>query len=159
MKEKELRERIEQFLRKTARNVVVPASMGLGLGVSGCDQHTLRAKAADAGGDSAAQVSDVAKVSTSDLPPAAPEVRDATSPSDLPLMAVPYLMALPPDAVAPDQTRDGESEAGTQGPDAAADAYVPIPPLIYVFYMQRAQTDAAAPPDAATTPSASPEKA
>jgi hypothetical protein len=69
MKEKELRERIEQFLRKTARNVVVPASVGLGLGVSGCDQHALRAKAADAGGDSAAQISDVAKVSTSDLPP------------------------------------------------------------------------------------------
>jgi len=30
MKEKELRERIEQFLRKAARNVVVPASVGLG---------------------------------------------------------------------------------------------------------------------------------
>jgi hypothetical protein len=119
MKEKELRERIEHFSRKTARNVVVPASVGLGLGVSRCDQHALRAKAADAGGDSAAQVSDVAKVSTPDLPPSPPEARDATSPSDLPLMAVPYLMALPPDAVAPDQTRDGESEAGTQGPDAA----------------------------------------
>jgi hypothetical protein len=159
MKEKELRERIEQFLRKAARNVVVPASVGLGLSVSGCDQHALHVKAADAGGDLAAQVSDVAKVSTSDLPPAAPEVRDATSPSDLPLMAVPYLVALPPDDVAPDQTRDGESEAGTQGPDAAADAYVPIPPLVYIFHMQRAETDAAASPDAAATPSASPEKA
>jgi hypothetical protein len=159
MKEKELRERIEQFLRKTARNVVVPASMGLGLSVSGCDQHTLHAKAADAGGDSAAQVSDVAKVLISDVPPAAPEVRDATSPSDLPFIAMPYLVWFPPDAGAPDQPRDGESEAGTQGPDAAVDAYVPIPPLIYVFYMQRAETDAAAPSDAAATPSASPEKA
>ncbi len=160
MKEKELRERIEQFLRKTARNVVVPASVGLGLSVSGCDQHALHATAADAGGDSAAQVSDVAKVSTSDVPPSAPEVGDATSPNDLPLVAPPYLLvALPPDDVAPDQTRDVESEAGTQGPDAAADAYVPIPPLIYVFYMQRAETDAAAPPDAAAMLSASPEKA
>jgi hypothetical protein len=109
MKEKDLRERIEQFLRKTARNVVVPASVGLGLSISGCDQHALHSKTADAGGDSAAQITDAAKVSTSDLPPTAPEVRDATSPSDLPLMAVPYLMALPPADVAPDQTRDGES--------------------------------------------------
>jgi len=35
----------------------------------------------------------------------------------------------------------------------------PIPPLVYIYYMQRAETDAAAPPDAAATPSASPEKA
>jgi hypothetical protein len=37
MNEKEIRERIDRFLRKTARNLVVPASVSLGLLLSGCD--------------------------------------------------------------------------------------------------------------------------
>ena len=49
MKEKEIRERVEQFLKRTARNVVVPASLGLGLSLSGCEGNALRAGAADAG--------------------------------------------------------------------------------------------------------------
>jgi hypothetical protein len=73
-------------------------------------------------------------------------------------MAVPYLVALPPEDAPSDQTRDGESEAGAPGPDAAADAYVPYPPLIYIFYMGRAAADAAVAPKAAPAPPVPPEK-
>jgi hypothetical protein len=159
MKEREIRERIEHFLRATARNVVVPASVGLGLGVAGCDSHAMQARAADAGRDSAVPVSDVAPASQPDGATAAPEVGDTAPTSDLPLMAVPYLMVLPPDDAAPDQTRNGESEAGGPGPDAAVDAYVPYPPLIYIYYMGRPSTDAAAAPKPAPVPSAPRSKA
>jgi len=67
------------------------------------------------------------------------------SPSDLPLMAVPYLVALRPDDVAPDQTRDGEFPK----PERKARTPLPTPtfrylPSVYIFHMQRERTDAAA---------------
>jgi hypothetical protein len=167
MKEKEIRERIEQFLRKTARNIVVPASVGLGLGVAGCDSHTMSVRAADAGhGDAAVQVSDAAKspqrdlaATTSDVAPPTPDTGDAAPASDLPLMAIPYIVALPPSDAAPEQAADGASEAGVPGPDATADADVPYPPLIYVFYMGRPTANDTAPPKTTAMPPVPPDKA
>ncbi len=146
MKEKEVRARIEQFLRTTARNVVVPASLGFGLTASGCDSHALHT-VVDAGRDVVAHVSDAT---------VAPDLRDAASElslpnppylapppppdaaNDLPIMAVPYLVVLPPDAAPPDQSGDTlESEAGAHSADASPDEYVPLPPLIYVVFMQQ----------------------
>jgi hypothetical protein len=36
MKEQDVRQRIESFLRRTARELIIPASVGLSLGLSGC---------------------------------------------------------------------------------------------------------------------------
>jgi len=41
MKERDVRQRIESFLKRTARDVVVPASMGIGLALSGCERTAL----------------------------------------------------------------------------------------------------------------------
>ena len=43
MKEKDIRERIHMFLRDTVRQVVVPASMGIGLALVGCNDTALNA--------------------------------------------------------------------------------------------------------------------
>jgi hypothetical protein len=148
MKEREVRTCIEQFLRATARNVVVPASMGLGL--AGCGSHALQSGAADAGRDSAAQIADVAVPGPDAAPevgPRAPEARDAAAESDLPLMAIPYIVALPPSDAPADQprdseseagvqSRDGESEAGVQPRDASAQPDVWIPPIIYGVFIE-----------------------
>jgi hypothetical protein len=154
MNEREVRARIEQFLRATARNVVVPASLGLGLTASGCDSHAIRVGTADAGHDVVAQSSDAAASPVSDvrdatsdpfigpappyLLPPPPPPPDAASATDLPLMAVPYLVALPPDAPV-DQAHDAlESESGAQGVDDNPDAYVSVPPPAYLPFMQQA---------------------
>jgi hypothetical protein len=93
MKEKEVRDRIARFLEKTARTVVVPATMGLGLAAAGCDGHALHGKAADAGPDLVAQNADA---STN-----APDLADAVTEDDLPPVYPPYvvLMDLPDVAV------------------------------------------------------------
>jgi len=36
MKEQDVRQRIESFLKRTARELIIPASVGLSLGLSGC---------------------------------------------------------------------------------------------------------------------------
>jgi hypothetical protein len=36
MKEQDVRQRIESFLNRTARELIIPASVGLSLGLSGC---------------------------------------------------------------------------------------------------------------------------
>jgi hypothetical protein len=90
MKEKEIRDRIAQFLKKTARTVVVPASMGLGLSSAGCEGHSLHGKAADAGPDLVAQKTDAVAI--------APDLADDASKNDLPQIMVPYLVAMPQDA-------------------------------------------------------------
>ena len=41
MKEKDIREHIQAFLKSTAQNFVVPASMGIGLALVGCDTSPL----------------------------------------------------------------------------------------------------------------------
>jgi hypothetical protein len=163
MNEKQIRARIEQFLQATARTVVVPASLGLGLAASGCESHSLHTRAADAGRDIASQISDAA-VLTSDTASTAPDAKDAPLAPDLPLMAVPYLVvAFPPDAAPPDRPADIiESEAGVRRLDAGPDipdAYVPIPPLIYIVFISPTESkamDRSAPSDpgeAAVAPS------
>jgi hypothetical protein len=124
MKEKDIRDRIAQFLKKTARTVVVPASMGLGLSAAGCDRHALQGKPADGGPDLAAQNSDAATN--------APDLADAAAKNDLPLLAVPYLMVMVEDAAADareaptvDADRDGASS-----PDVGADVSFPPPPYL-----------------------------
>ena len=152
MKEKEVRALIDQFLRTTARRMVVPASLGLGLTASGCDSNALHAGVVDAGRDVAAQVSDVA-VATSDVASSPKDANDATSAADLPFMAIPYIVALPPDASPLAPSPDAyESEAGAQGPDASPDAYVPLPPLIYIVFMQPANATPTASDQAAAPP-------
>ena len=120
MTEKEIRERVEWFLKRTAQAVVVPATMGLGLSQAGCDSHSLHPAATDAAG----------------LADAAAEVQrpDAAVSSDLPQLHPPYLLVPPPDdaSLSPDLSDTGpeagrdaqsevESEAGAQT-DAATDA-------------------------------------
>jgi hypothetical protein len=63
MNEKKIRELVERFLKKTARNVVVPASMTLGISLAGCDSHALHGGVADAGRDGTPPLSDVADTS------------------------------------------------------------------------------------------------
>jgi hypothetical protein len=107
MKEKEIRERVEQFLKRTARNVVVPASLGLGLSLSGCEGNALRARATDAGLDLA----------------------DTAITQDLPAMYLVYLVMMP-DAAPDTRPVDAESEAGSLRPDAGPDISSPPPPYM-----------------------------
>jgi hypothetical protein len=112
MKEKEIRERIERFLKKTARNMVVPASVGLSL--SGCDTHALRGGRADAGGDVASQSADV---------------MDAANSPDLTQMILPYLVVMRSDAAAEPGPADAESEAQAL-PDTRPEIPAPPPPYM-----------------------------
>jgi hypothetical protein len=114
MTEKEIRERVERFLKRTAEAVVVPATMGLGLSQVGCDHHTLGASPSDAGAE--VQRSDTAR--NSDVPdPMLPYLvfQPADAADLIPSPEVLYGAAVPRDA-GPDGTRDGgsdlESEAG-----------------------------------------------
>lgn len=115
MKEKEIRERVEQFLKRTARNVVVPASLGLGLSLSGCEGNALRAGARDAGSDAGRVLADTAIT------------------QDLPAMYLVYLVMMP-DAAPDTRPADAESEAGSSrpdaGPDAGPDISSPPPPYM-----------------------------
>jgi hypothetical protein len=124
MKEKEVRERIERFLKRTARNVVVPASLGLGFSLAGCEQHAFQGVAADAGRDLAGQTADAVS-QTADVSSKGPDLADAGK-EDLPLMAVPYVVAMPEDA-AKAQPMDAESEAGSARLDAKADLMAVVP--------------------------------
>jgi hypothetical protein len=121
VKEKEVRERIQRFLQKTARRIVLPASVGIGVSASACTGHALH-QPADAARDLPGQTADAARDSGADLP----DVSD-----DLPLMAVPYLVVAPKDA-APDA--DEVSEAGQVPSDAVPDFSpdIMVPLLSYI---------------------------
>jgi hypothetical protein len=116
MKEKEIRERVEQFLKRTARNVVMPASLGLGLSISGCEGNALRARTTDAGGADAGRV-----------------LTDTAITQDLPAMYLVYLVMMP-DAAPDTRPADAETEAGSSrpdaGPDAGPDISSPPPPYM-----------------------------
>jgi hypothetical protein len=123
MNEKEIRERIERFLKKTARNVVVPASVGLGLSLSGCDSNALHARAADAGRDVAAQ-SDVGA--------------DATGGPDFPNVSPPYLYLQPPDAALETTASLPDAELDATPTDATPidlRAEMPAPPPPYLIVL------------------------
>jgi hypothetical protein len=132
MKEKEIRDRIEQFLRRTARTVVVPASVGLGLSVAACDRQTLNGGAADAGHDVSGVVAD-ATAQSPDVAGTAPDSADAVFADDLPLIAVPYLLARVPEDAASDPAADGESEAGATDRDGRLADLLPNPPPPYLI--------------------------
>lgn len=149
MKEKEIRERIERFLQKTARNIVVPASVGMGLSAAGCDQHALHSASADAGRDVAVQAdaanswSDAA-TSSPDATGTGPDLTDASAGNDLPVMVVPYLMAMQPDTgpdVAADLARDLVFEAGAAQPDTGSDLVNPMPAYLFFSRTQRDQEE------------------
>jgi hypothetical protein len=122
VKEKEVRERIQRFLQKTARRMVLPASVGIGVSASACGGHALR-QPADAASEPHGQIADAAG------DPA--ELTDVND--DLPIMAVPYLVIAPRD-VAPEAEPDEASEAGQAPadavPDFRPDIMVPPPPYI-----------------------------
>jgi hypothetical protein len=102
MKEHDVRQRIESFLKRTAREVVIPASVGLGLVLAGCREPDAvvlyRAPDPDVGTD-----------------------------ADVPVAIVPYHPNAPVDTGAGVGVDAGASEAGMDAavPDAAADAVTP----------------------------------
>lgn len=124
MNEKDIRDRIGQFLKKTARTVVVPASLGLGLTSTACNSNGL-ARARDAGLDSAAAQADASMIG--------PDQADAAIKYDLPTMLVPYLVAMTPDAAA-DQATDTAAQGADADrdvlPDTRADLSFPPPPYL-----------------------------
>jgi hypothetical protein len=145
MNEKDIRDRIGQFLKKTARTVIVPASMGIGLSSTACNGNGIR-RADDAGLDVGAAQADTAKPGP-DLP------EDAIK-YDVPMMMVPYVVAMAPDAAAadiftpqppyllpprPDAATDGTREApnGDADRDTLVDLQdaLPPPPPPYVIYL------------------------
>jgi hypothetical protein len=160
MNEADIRSRIAQFLKKTARTVVVPASMGLGLSSAGCEEHGLHSGAADAGPDSSAQTADIR-----DLPGLPPDLGDAAIRNDLPLIMVPYLVVMVPDAAAEvaieagdaqglDADRDGGDAASVSPPDVAPDLAYPEPPYLAPSFAPdklpggaHAEADPAVPPE------------
>jgi hypothetical protein len=165
MKEQDVRQRIESFLKRTAREVVVPASMGLGLALSGCDHTGIQARAdaaadtsqsaatdgivADAtrGRESAANSPDVASQPDLRLPD---DVRLSpdTGQADLPISVAPYMAivrldagvdaSVPdvrPDAGAPDADVPDAGAADTRTPDARPDARQADLPTIFPPYL------------------------
>jgi hypothetical protein len=143
MKEKDIRERIEQFLKRTARNVVVPASVGLSL--AGCDHHALQGKPEK---DAGAQVGDAPNLSDTptknDLPelnppylvhlgPDAAADVDVAGNADLPQAVPPYIVVIPTDGGPDASAVDSEAEAARDAkssPDFNADIPSPPPPYI-----------------------------
>jgi len=132
MKEREIRDRIARFLQKTARTVVVPASVGLGLSAAGCDRHSLSARLADGGADLVDR--------RSDAPTNAPDLiarADAISRDDLPQIAVPYVVMLwdaaggAADALAA-QSLDADGDASSALPDVEPDIFYPPPAYLYL---------------------------
>jgi hypothetical protein len=125
VKEKEIRERIERFLKRTARNVVVPASVGLSL--AGCDTRALGGGRADAGRDVASQST---------------ETNDTANSPDLSYMALPYLIVMMPDAATdPRPSEPGPSDVESEarplteaGPEipAVMPPYMIAPPPPYM---------------------------
>jgi hypothetical protein len=171
MKEQDVRQRIERFLKRTAREVVVPASVGLGLALSGCDHTGIQARTdaadtspsattdaivADAtlGRDGAANSPDAANRPDLRLPDDVRLSPDTGQP-DLPVSIPPYGVILRPDAGVDTSVPDAQSDAGApdadvpdasadvRAPDARRDARQPDLPVILPPYMPPPPPDAA----------------
>jgi hypothetical protein len=123
LKEKEIRDRIQGFLKRTARTVVVPASVGLGLSAGACDRTALHGRSSDAGSDLAPLSSDAAVVSP-DVAGASP---DLALGADLPELLPPYVVVMIQDARPDLQPIDGAPDAR---PDAQPDLASPPPPYM-----------------------------
>ncbi len=119
MNEKDIRDRIGQFLKRTARTVVVPASMGLGFSSTACSGNGLH-QAGDAGLDSGTKQADVMTAS--------PDLAADALKYDVPIMMVPYVVAMLPDA-AVDTTPASDADNDVL-PDARTDISFPPPPYL-----------------------------
>ena len=169
MKEKDIRDRIAQFLKKTARTVVVPASMGLGLSAAGCERHALQGKPADGGTDLVA--------GNSDTQTSQPDLADAATKGDLPLMSVPYLAVMVEDAAADvaadaleapsvdadqdtglDADRIDNRDASEAPLDVRPDILFPPPPYVIMFALAPDEPLGAGAPGTSTGPVAPREK-
>ena len=157
MKEKEIRDRIARFLQKTARTVVVPASVGIGLSGTACDRHSLHRGPADAGRDLVVQTPDAA-TNASDL-------ADAAIREDLPLVLVPYLVVIVEDAaadVAPDageaQGVDADRDASPPPPDVRPDLLDPPPPYLVFIPPPDARLDTVFPQPPYLLPALAPDE-
>lgn len=146
MNEKDIRARIEQFLKRTAQTVVVPASVGLGL--VGCDSHSLQVPPADAAARN--DLASEGKGAVADSAVAVPD-RPADLAAEMPQIMPPYLMVWnePDSAVAssPEVRADGTTalDGGADADDAQPRADVgvpelPDPPLPYVFLLPASDT-------------------
>jgi hypothetical protein len=158
MKEHEIRLRIESFLKRTARELVVPASVGLGLALVGCDHTGIKVSrdaaadtaqfaapdAADAtlARESAANILDTANQPDLSLPNDPRPALDAFK-TDLPVLHIPYGVYIPPDAStdaaapnadAPDADA-GAADAEVRAVDARRDAGKADLPAIMPPYM------------------------
>ena len=79
MREREMRQRVERFLRARLRNMLMPATLGLGLAVGGCNSDGL---STDDGGNPAAETDAATKTDTpnagmkyiAQIPDAGPEL-------------------------------------------------------------------------------------
>jgi hypothetical protein len=172
MKEHEIRQRIEGFLKRTARELVVPASVGLGLALVGCDHtgikvardaaaDTAQSAAPDAGNgtltkDSAASLPDMASPRDFGMNDDRPAL-DAFK-TDLPNLMIPYGVYIPPDAgpdavaqgvdaaaldvVAPDADA-GAADAEVRAPDARDAGKADLPAIMPPYMLPPPQPDAA----------------
>jgi hypothetical protein len=132
MNEKEIRERIERFLMRAAQTVVVPAAVGLGVSLSGCDQHALQAGGRDAGTIEAKPDAALPDAALRDA-----ALRDAAPNPDLPFIALPYLMVLDRPDSGPDASPEVGSEAGSPPDRLDAADEMPWPPLVYIYLLNR----------------------
>jgi hypothetical protein len=73
MREHDMRRRVEQFLQRRLRTVLVPATLGLGLALGGCDGEGLLAEDGGAKEDATAEV----PVYSAALPDAGPDLGNA----------------------------------------------------------------------------------
>ena len=101
MKEQDVRQRIESFLKRTARDMIIPASVGLSLGLVGCG-------------------------SSSDVPPPLPEygavfLPDAGLYADVPTYAPMYAGSFPPGVHAGACSGTWSEGVFLEPPDASAD--------------------------------------
>jgi hypothetical protein len=113
MREREMRERVERFLRTRLRNMLLPATIGLGLAVGACDTTPLDT---NDGGDQIAN-----KDSGSAGMKYMAQIPDAGA--DLPAITPEYMAQIQPDANA--ELRDSGFALrymAQQPPDAAPDA-------------------------------------
>jgi hypothetical protein len=115
MREREMRERVERFLQIRLRNMLLPATLGLGLAVGACNTDPL---STDDGGDQIAKKDSGSMVmkymaqipdAGSDLPAATPEYMapirlDANTALPDSGLALRYMAQQPADA-APDTSR------------------------------------------------------
>jgi len=108
MREQDMRLRVERFLRVRLRNMLMPATLGLGLAIGGCNGDALNT---DDGGDPSVKKDAAAKTDLGMVVIYSAPAPDAGTGKEVPLaqpeyiaqmpdagLAVRYMAVLPPDA-------------------------------------------------------------